>query len=546
MMTPHDVCVVFNDVSFAWPDGSPLLRHVTTAFGPGRTGLIGANGSGKTTLLRLIRGELAPTAGTVTTGTTDSSSDSQVSYLPQHIARHTDATVADLLGIRMTLDALRAIERGSIDEAHFDAVGQDWDVEARAEEVLQSAGVGRLDLHRRVEAMSGGETVLVAIAGLRLRGAPVVLLDEPTNSLDRRARTAVAGLIRSWPGALVVVSHDVELLDLMDETAELYDAELAIYGGGYTAYRQTLERQQEAAQQSLRDAQAVLRTEQRQRVEAQVKLARRARYAKNDYQNLRRPRAVMKLRARDAQVSAGKLRTEADRLVQDASSAVDGREARVRRVHRIRIELPDPNVCASKRLAEFSQAPGAPERSYLIAGPERVALVGPNGSGKTRLVDQLVRPRGDVAGARALRYAEWVGYLPQRIDGLDPAATLLESVRSAAPASTPQQVRAGLARFLFRGSTVHRRVEQLCGGERFRLALARILLSDPPPQLIVLDEPTNSLDLGSLDELVDALSAYRGGLIVVSHDEAFLARLQLTRRFALDAAGFLTECSPPS
>lgn len=93
---------------------------------------------------------------------------------------------------------------------------------------------------------------------------------------------------------------------------------------------------------------------------------------------------------------------------------------------------------------------------------------------------------------------------------------------------------------------MHRRVGQLCGGERFRLALARILLSDPPPQLIVLDEPTNSLDLGSLDELVDALSAYRGGLIVVSHDEAFLARLQLTRRFALDAAGFLTESSPPS
>ncbi len=538
MSTQYDAAVLFNDVSFAWPDGSPLLRHVTTAFGPGRTGLVGANGTGKTTLLRLIRGDLAPTAGRLTTS-------GNVVYLPQHVTLHADATIADLLGIRATVDALRAIELGSVDPAHFDAVGDDWDIEARTAELLETARVGGLvsDLDRRVDAMSGGETVLVAIAGLRLTGAPVVLLDEPTNNLDRDARAAVADLVRAWPGALIVVSHDVELLDLMDETAELYDASLTVYGGGYTAYREILAAEQEAARRDLADAHAVLKTERRQRVEAETKLARRARYAKTDYENKRRPRAVMKLRARDAQVSAGRLRIEAGRKVDDAAATVEAKEARVRRERRIRIDLPDPDVPASRRLAELVDA----DRTHVVAGPERVALTGPNGSGKTRLVHQLLYPRDDLPGPRAIRRTDRIGYLPQRIDamaGLDDDTTLLDTVRAAAPNSTPQEVRANLARFLFRGDQVERTVGQLSGGERFRVALARILLADPPPQLIVLDEPTNSLDLNSVDELVDALSSYRGGLIVVSHDEAFLARLCLTRRFEMTTDGTLTETPP--
>ncbi len=552
MTTPTDVSVVLNDVSFAWPDGSPLLTHVTAAFGSGRTGLVGANGSGKTTLLRLIRSDLTPSAGTITTS-------GRVAYLPQHVTRDADATVADLLGIRATLDALRAIEGGSVDEAHFEAVGDDWDIEARAAELLHSAGVGGLgaDLDRRVDAMSGGETVLVAIAGQRLSGAPVVLLDEPTNNLDRRARAAVATLVRGWPGALIVVSHDVELLDLMDETAELYDAALSVCGGGYTTYREVLAAQQDAARRALRDAESALKTERRQRTEAETKLARRARYARTDYENKRRPRAVMKLKAREAQVSAGKARTEVEAKVDEATAAVDERASKVRRQARIRIELPDPDVPASRRLAEFVD-PTDPDHRYVIAGPERVALVGPNGSGKTRLVDQLVHPRGDASTAdesdestggagwpRAIAHTHRIGYLPQRIDGLDPSASLLDTVRTSAPTSTPQEVRAGLARFLFRGTQVDRTVGQLSGGERFRVALAAILLAAPPPQLIVLDEPTNSLDLTSVDELVDALSAYLGGLIVVSHDEAFLARLHITRRFELDSAGRLKDVGAP-
>ncbi len=541
--------MVFNDVSFAWPDGSPLLHQVTTAFVPGRTGLVGANGGGKTTLLRLIRGELRPSAGTITTA-------GDAAYLPQQVNLASQATVADLLGIRDTVDALRALERGRVAESdleeRFETIGDDWDIEARVAEVLAIAGAAGLagDLDRRVDAMSGGETVLVALAGLRLAGAAITLLDEPTNNLDRRARAAVADLVTTWPGTLAVVSHDVELLDLMDQTAELYDGSLTIYGGGYPAYRQILAAEQQAARRALGDAEAALRTERRQRVEAETKLARRARYAKTDYENKRRPKIVMNTRKSQAQESAGRQRIEADRKVEQAAAAVQAREARVRRERRIRIDLPDPDVPTSRRLAEFVEhhADGTTGRTHLIAGPERVALSGPNGVGKTRLIDQLIHPRGDVTGPLAIRRTERIGYLPQRLDelaGLEPEVSVFETVRAAAPRSTPQEVRANLARFLLRGDQVDRAVGSLSGGERFRVALARILLASPPPQLVVLDEPTNSLDLDSVAELVDALASYRGGLLVVSHDEAFLARLGLTRRLELGDDGQLTGVEPP-
>ncbi|HET9647501.1 MAG TPA: ATP-binding cassette domain-containing protein, partial [Microlunatus sp.] len=146
--------------------------------------------------------------------------------------------------------------------------------------------------------------------------------------------------------------------------------------------------------------------------------------------------------------------------------------------------------------------------------------------------------------ARGRTYTERIGYLPQRLDGLDADRSVLDNVRDAAPTASPNEVRAGLARFLLRGDAVERPVRTLSGGERFRVAVARLLLADPPPQLLVLDEPTNNLDLVSAEQLVEALAAYRGALLVVSHDDAFLDRLRLTRRLELDAAGRLHEVDP--
>ncbi|GAA5034900.1 ABC-F family ATP-binding cassette domain-containing protein [Microbacterium fluvii] len=516
--------VVLDGVTFAWPDGTPALSAVSGAFGTGRTGLVGRNGTGKSTLLRLIAGELTPTSGHICV-------PGDVARLPQTLTLGVERPVVDLLGVGPALRALRAIESGDPDPAHFDAVGDDWDVEARAIAALADAGLPADALDRTVGELSGGEAVLTAIAGIRLRRAPVTLLDEPTNNLDRDARARLYAMVRAWPGALVVVSHDVALLELMDETAELYANELSVFGGPYSAWRAWLETEQAAARQAERAAAQVVRREKRERIETETKLARRAAVGRKAQIEKRVPGIIAGARKRAAQVSAGRLRGEMGERESAARAAHDAAERRVRDDESVLIDLPDPAVAAGRRIATL----GDGERSWVIQGPERVALVGPNGVGKTTLLERLVA--GAVGPVRA--HTDRIGYLSQRVDGLDDARSVLENVRT--PGADDVALRNRLARFLVRGDTVLRPVAALSGGERFRVALARLLLADPPPQLLVLDEPTNNLDLDTVDQLVDALSAYRGAVLVVSHDDAFLARLGLHLTLELDREGGLIE-----
>lgn len=558
MSTPTTLhaSVVLDRLTFTWPDGSVALDGISGAFGSGRTGLVGRNGAGKSTLLRLMAGQLAPTSGTVT-------ASGEVAYLPQQLTLDVDRRVAELLGVSAALDAVRAIAAGDVDPAHFDAVGDDWDIEARAEASLAEAGLAPEFLDRRVGELSGGEAVLVAIAGIRLRRAPITLLDEPTNNLDRDARAKLAAMVRAWKGTLIVVSHDLSLLELMDDTAELYAQTLSVFGGPYSEWRAWLDTEQDAAKQAEVAAAQALRKEKRQRIEAEVKLAHRARTAKKAEVEKRVPKIIAHGRKMAAEVSAGKLRTEVGAKEDAARSMLDEAGRRVRSDSSMKIELPDPQVSRTRRIAEIGDA----ERAWVIQGPERVALIGRNGAGKTTLLERLVasgvRDQGDPSGLtlrstseedpgaevlsperptlRAEALTDQIGYLPQRVDGLDEERSVFENIAAAAPQVPEKDLRNRLARFLIRGATAERPVASLSGGERFRVALAKLLLTDPAPHLVVLDEPTNNLDLDTVDQLVDALRAYRGAVLIVSHDDAFLARLDLDLTLEIEEEGAVRE-----
>jgi len=517
-MSTHAPAVVLDGLTFTWPDGTTVLDGVSGTFGRGRTGLVGTNGAGKSTLLRLVLGDLTPTSGTVTI---DGTTDGTVAHLDQFVHRRDGATVADLLGVRASVDALAAIERGSTDPAHFDAVGDAWDVHERGAAELAEVGLTTIGLDRPLTTLSGGEIVLAALTGLRREPAAVTLLDEPTNNLDRETRALVHDLVERWPGTLVVVSHDVALLDRVDATAELYRSSLTTFGGGYTAWREHLAAEQAAAEQTLRTAEQRLRAEKRQQQDVETRLAHRSRQGAKAAREKRVPKILLNTRKFQSENAMAKVRGTQESRLDEARQAVDTAAGTVRDDRTIRIDLPDPGLSPRRRLVELS----AGGTTVELRGSERIALVGRNGIGKTRLLRHL-EPSTDR-----------VGHLDQRLDDFDESASVLDTVRAACPDTAPGQVRAQLARFLLRTDEVARPVGTLSGGERFRVALARLLLADPPHELLVLDEPTNNLDLDSIDALVSALAASRSGLVVVSHDDAFLERLGIDRWVELTQDG---------
>ncbi|MEB3370892.1 ATP-binding cassette domain-containing protein [Saccharopolyspora mangrovi] len=522
LSTPTSASVTCTDLSFTWPDGTPVLTGLSAGFPTGVTGLIGGNGSGKTTLLQLMAGRLSPTSGHLHT-------PAPAAYLPQTVTTRTGVRVDEALGIADKLQALTAIEAGQVTQELLDTVGQDWDVEQRAHALLAGLGLEGLELHRRVAELSGGQTVLLHLAALLLARPEVLLLDEPTNNLDRAARHRLRQALRGWRhGVLIVVSHDRELLEDVERIAELRDGEITFHGGGYSAYEQAVATQQAAAEQALRAAEADERRQQRELAETQVKLARRKRQGAKAAENM--PKILAGARQRAAQESAGKLTGVQQERLQAAREKRRHAKQALRDDAQIRLELPATRVPASRDVARLREVV-LPHTGLVldldVHGPQRIALLGGNGTGKTTLLRLLAGTAEPQAGE--VRVPVPARLMPQRLDVLDPELSVAANLAQAAPALTDTQVRAQLARLLFTGARADQPAGTLSGGEALRASLAAVLLAEPAPQLLMLDEPTNNLDLDSSAHLAAALRAFRGALIVAGHDMAFLREVNPTR-----------------
>ncbi|NEY31818.1 ATP-binding cassette domain-containing protein [Streptomyces sp. PRKS01-65] len=532
------VSISCTSLSFTWPDGTPVFEGLDVSFGPGRTGLVGVNGSGKSTLLKLIAGELTPADGTVRVA-------GEIGRLPQNVTLDTALRVDEVLGIAAQRAALHAIEAGDVSEEHFETVGDDWDVEERALATLGELGLGHVTLDRTIGEVSGGESVLLRLAALLLARPDVLLLDEPTNNLDLYARRRLYAAVESWPGVMVVVSHDRELLERVDQIADLRSGEVTWYGGNYSAYEEALAVEQEAAERMVRVAEADLRKQKRELADAQVKLARRKRYGQKMWDQKREPKIVMGARKRAAQESAGKHRIMHEEKLAEARERFDEAAEAVREDDEIRVDLPYTAVPPGRSvltLRDLELAYGARVvGGFDLHGPERIALIGRNGAGKTTLLRTIAGELRPVAGEATAHVP--LRFLPQRLDVLDDTLSVAENVARFAPDATNNRIRARLARFLFRGARADQKAATLSGGERFRAALAALMLAEPAPQLLMLDEPTNNLDMASVRQLTTALESYEGALIVASHDLPFLESLGITRWLLLEE-GELKETTP--
>ncbi|WP_330229735.1 ATP-binding cassette domain-containing protein [Nocardia sp. NBC_00508] len=519
----------FSDLTFSWPDGTPVFEGLDAVLGPGHIGLVGGNGAGKSTLLRLIAGQLRPARGSITVA-------GHLGYLQQDIGLAEGQRVDTVLGIADIRKALHRIESGVGIESDFDIIGNHWDVEERALALLAGLGLHYVadsveQLDRTLDTLSGGETVLLGLVAELLAEPDVLLLDEPTNNLDRVARARLYDVVGQFSGTVLTVSHDRELLERMSAIAELRTGELRLFGGNFSEYERIIAAEQEAARAAIRDARSDVRKQARELVEARIKLDRRQRYGQKMWDQKREPKIVMAERKRQAQVSAGKLRNNHIEKLDTAREQLEQARELLRDDREIRVDLPGTRLYLGQEVIvlDHVELSCGPTVSLRVSGPERIALTGRNGVGKTTLLRRIAQQGPKVP---------W-RMLPQRLDVFDQQRSVFENVASTAPHASAERIRAQLARFLFRGTDADVAAGALSGGERLRAALAMLLLADPAPKLLLLDEPTNNLDLPSLEHLTQALAGFEGALIVVSHDPRFLDDIGVARRLELTADGLV-------
>ena len=482
-----------------------LLEHATFRVGPGdRVGLVGRNGAGKTTLTRVLAGDTAAAAGSV-------SRTGDVGYLPQdprtgdlHVlardrilsARGLDVLVREM---RLAEERMatgggdeRGIRRYAGLEERFQALGG-YAAEAEAARIAASLGLPERVLTQPIGTLSGGQRRRVELARILYSGAETLLLDEPTNHLDADSIGWLRDFLRTHRGGLVVISHDTDLLAATVNRVLHLDANrcaLDVYNVGWKAYlaqRETDERRRRRERANAEKQAAALHSQ-----------ADRMRYKAT------KAKAAQNMDRRAARLLSG---LEATR--------VNDRVAKLR--------FPQPAPCGRTPLTAegLSKSYGSEEVftdvDLAVDRGSRVVILGLNGAGKTtllRLLGGLEQPdTGEVMPGHGLR----LGYYAQEHETLDPAASVLNNVRAAAPATSEPELRRVLGAFLFSGEVADQLAGTLSGGEKTRLALARLVVSSA--NVLLLDEPTNNLDPASREQVLTALTAYTGAVVLVTHDE---------------------------
>ncbi len=520
-------------LSHTAPDGRRLFDRLDLDLGPERLALVGDNGSGKSTLLRLLAGELPVQQGRVTRL-------APIALLRQQPAAAPTHTLADLAGVGEAWRRWRRGHDGTAGDDDLDAV--DWGLPARLAAALARVGLADIDPDRPASTLSGGQCTRAALAGLWLSEARLLLLDEPSNHLDREGRRALRQFVEAWPGGLILASHDRALLEAMPRVLALQAPTAVLHGGGFASYVAAAQAREQAARRTLDNAERALAQARRDAQQARERQARRDAAGRRFAATGSAPKLQLHAMAERAEHSAGQDR----RWARQRETEAQARRAEARAAVTVRVPLAfeaasgagDGPEAFHAQALEFAFADGVPRWPPLTLslGPaERLWLDGPNGSGKSTLLRLLAgacRPSGGT-----LRVQRPVAWMDQGTGRLDDADTLLQAWSRLVPDARPHDAHAGLAASGFRSTQALRRVGSLSGGERVRLALAGAIAGAARDgglrPLLLLDEPTNHLDLAGIEALEAALRAYPGPMVVVSHDPVFIDAIGVDRRLRL-------------
>lgn len=502
-----------HNLSYQLPAGDTLFHSVSVSMSCNRVGLVGHNGAGKSLLATILTGERMPAGGTVVCN-----ADTGVfCQQPSHLLA-SEATIAEFLGVAPVLDALSRITKGECTDYLFESVGEQWDLPAQLARELTALGLPS-DPQTPCATLSGGQLAILRLWQLFKGQHTLLILDEPSNHLDRRARRWLQAQIQSTAAAVLLISHDRELLQGMEEIWELNQTGITVYGGNYAHYAA----QKQLKEQALNRQIETLHKQQKQvQQQAQRSLEKAAQWAAQG----------QKLRGSQAKCLLDK---QKDRATASAASRNKNIESRQKQLQQRASQLQSAQCLTQKQAIHLSSANAGNKKAIsLLNGVlafgssqpvnlqvgegDKLHLQGGNGSGKSTLLKTLTGRLPLQAGE--LHVNTPLCYLDQHFSSVLPTLSLLDNLLQQCPELSESDARTLLAGIGFRRDSVFNPAETLSGGEKMKLAM--LIVSHQPQQpFLLLDEPDNHLDLNAKILLAAALNRYQGGFILISHDTAF-------------------------
>ncbi|MFD2521799.1 ABC-F family ATP-binding cassette domain-containing protein [Emticicia soli] len=530
--------IVIKSLSYIHSDRETLFQHISFAIAKGnKASLVGNNGTGKSTLLQIIAGQLQASAG-------DVSMAEKPYYVPQHLGQYDTYTIAQALGIEQKLNAYEAILKGDASVENFTLLNDDWTIEERVQNAFAYWHLQHLSLRQPMHLLSGGEKTKVFLAGILIHEPTIILLDEPSNHLDAQSRELLYEFIRRSKETLLLVSHDRTLLNLLDLTLELSKTGVEAFGGNYDFYKtqkegklEALEAQLDEKEKTLKQVQQKARelAEQRQRQEIRGK-------ANGLKQNL--PKIVAGNLKSKAEISTAKAKEVQQDKMNEIAGSLRQIRTQIQEQQVLKLDLRKSGLHKGKILVDAKDINYGYERSLLWQAPlsfqlrsgDRIRIEGNNGTGKTtllKLITGMLEPtQGDI-------YIEKFKYLyvDQHYSVIDNKLTVFEQTQLFNERHLPEhELKMLLHYHQFPREVWDRKCVGLSGGEKMKLLLCCLAISNNTPDMLMLDEPTNNLDIYSQEVLTQAIKDFNGTILVIAHDQQFISEIGIEQRLVLQRA----------
>ncbi len=529
--------LIIQQLSYTHSNKELLFSNINLSVKPAeKVSIIGNNGVGKSTLLKIISGELQPTSGHLIL-------DSSFIYIPQIFGQFNHLTIAEALKIDKKLNALNEILKGNTSEDQFIALDDDWTIEERSKEALEFWKLDSFHFSNKLDQLSGGQKMKVFLASIQIHQPEYVLLDEPTNHLDLETRNMIHEFISNSKSAIIVVSHDKKLLNLLEKTYEMSNSGLQLFGGNYDFYKEQKQIQEASLNQSIHSKERELKVakeKQRETIERQNKLDAKG---KQKQEKSGVARIMMNTLRNNAEKSTSKLKgVHTEKIDQLSESLHDLKNLRPD-FDKIKFSFETASIIKNKVLVKLENINFRYENqnqlwkesfNFSIISGNRYLIKGRNGIGKSTLIQLILGDLKPSSGTFIRTENLQSFYIDQDYSLINSNLTVYEQAQKFnTHFLEDHEIKTRLTHFLFFKDKWDVLCENLSGGEKIKLLLCGLTITQNAPDLIVLDEPTNNLDIQNIELLTKAIQKYNGTLLVVSHDEYFVESLNIQEEIFL-------------